>query len=203
MLTEPSSHQYSETAVTFLKIGLWTELWSKMQKSYSNYGNQNWNIFTFYFSHILLCTKVAHGCIQYLDCSVLTIFWGYWLAITWYCLAITWLLAGYWLPMSKNQYTSRHSHILLRTKVEYGWYTLDCGVFMSYFGYRPAIVWLYIGWLLVGMSQNQYTSKHILHTKVAQGCYQYFGLYCVHKIFWLSTGYRVAIGWLCPKINTL
>ena len=41
MSTKPPGNQHSEIAVAFFKLGLWTELSSKMRKSYCNYGNQN------------------------------------------------------------------------------------------------------------------------------------------------------------------
>ena len=83
--------------------------------------------------------------------------------------------------------------------------------------YELAISWLWAGYWLA-MTQNQYTSRHnhILCSKVAHGCNQYFGL-CSRDILtiswqlagyrlaigWLSAGYQQAIGWLWPKINTL
>ena len=53
-----------------------------------------------------------------------------------------------------------------------------------------AVVWLCPQ---INTSRN---SHRLLCTNVAYGCYQYFGLYYVHKMFWPSAGYSLAIGWL-------
>ena len=111
-------------------------------------------------SHILLCTKVAHGCNQYFRLYIV-------------CSQDIWLSAGYQLARATNQYTSRHSHILLWTKfaLDCNQY-LDCSVFMWLFGYQLAIDSL-LARYWVAMAQINALQDIV---KVAHGCKQYFGL---------------------------
>ena len=75
-------------------------------------------------------------------------------------------------------------------------------------GYRSAIYgmamgqvwagyWLAIDWLLPGyvpISIHFHTQSYTtIYAKMAHGCYQYFGLQCVHKICWLLAGYWLAM----------
>ena len=91
---------------------------------------------------------------------------GYWLAIRWLlagnCQAINWQSDGYWLAIT--------------------YLLADHGLTIS---------WLFISWLCPQINILQ--DSHIpLCTKVAHGCYQYFGLWCLHTIFWQSAGYWLA-----------
>ena len=83
--------------------------------------------------HILLCTKMTHGCYQYskLQCvhKILGVLGGYLLTIDWLCCKINTLqdiVIYYYVPK---------------------WYkagikSLDCTVFTRFFGYQLAISWL-------------------------------------------------------------
>ena len=113
-------------------------------------------------SYTTICTNVHMAAINTLGCSVFTRF------------------CGYRLTMSQNQYTSRHSHILVCIKVAHYCYqyTFDLRVFMIFFGY----------WLT--MSPNQYTSRHshvLLCTKVA---------HCCKAILWTVVGSQDFLDWL-------
>ena len=130
----------------------------------------------------------------------------------WLLLAISWLSAGYWLAIGwlcLKFNTPEDTRVVIYYYV-LKWHmaainTLDYTVFTRCFGYQLlfAAYWLAIAWLFTGyqheMALNQYTSRHshvLLCTKIAHGCNQYFGLECVHNIFWLSAGCRLAIVWL-------
>ena len=56
----------------------------------------------------------------------------------------------------------------------------DCSVFTRWF--------LAIGWPWAKLNKHRY-SHILLCINLAHGCNQYFGLQCVHRMFWLSAGY--------------
>ena len=133
---------------------------------------------------------------------------SYGLAMGWlwadYRLAIDWLLAISWLAMwwlltgnriAPNQYSSRHSHILLCTNWNMAAInTLDCIVF-TFISLSAADYWLTIPWL-ANISPEINTLQDIC-------TYHYVPTWNMDAINTLSCsvftrifGYRLAISWL-------
>ena len=129
---------------------------------------------------------------------LLSILWT--VVCSWDFFTIGWLSAGYWLVISLNLYTSRHSHILLCTLYQSGtwlllilWAVL-CSQDFLVIGWLLAGYWLAIGWLypkintLPDIVILYYVPKWHMAAITTLGC----------SAFTRFFGYQLTIGWLLP-----
>ena len=120
------------------------------------------------------------------------------LATGWLSLTISRLFTGYQQAIAPNQYTSKHSHALLCTKVWHGCKSIlwngECSQdFLLLVGYRLAIDWLCPK---INTCQDIAIFYYIPKWHMA-------AIYTLDCCVFTFVGYQLAIGWLFPKVNTL